>query len=138
MITPPITAWPIGARCSEPSVSANASGTMPKIIASVVIRIGRSRTRAACSSASVRSMPGCCTEPSGASVGSRERIAKSISRIAFLVTSPISMTTPITENIDNVERNASSASTTPISVSGKAVISASGCRKLLNWLARIM
>ncbi len=38
----------------------------------------------------------------------------------------------------SVERNISSASTTPISVSGSELISASGCRKLLNWLARIM
>ena len=48
------------------------------------------------------------------------------------------MTMPMMENIDSVERNISSASTTPISVSGSDVISASGCRKLLNWLARIM
>ena len=66
------------------------------------------------------------------------RIAKSTSRIAFLVTRPISMTMPMIENIDSVEPNISSASTTPISVSGSDVISASGCRKLLNWLARIM
>ena len=63
-------------------------------------------------------------------------MAKSISKIGFLVTSPISMTMPMTENIDSVEPNSSSASTTPIS--GSDVISAIGCRKLLNWLARIM
>ena len=65
-------------------------------------------------------------------------MAKSTSRMAFLVTRPISITMPMIENIDSVERNISSASTTPISVSGSDVISASGCRKLLNWLARIM
>ena len=48
------------------------------------------------------------------------------------------MMTPMTENIDSVELNIISASTTPISVRGSAVISASGCKKLLNWLARIM
>ena len=58
--------------------------------------------------------------------------------MAFLVTRPISITTPMMENIDSVERNIKSASTTPISVSGSEVMSASGCRKLLNWLARIM
>jgi hypothetical protein len=126
-MTPPITAWPMGARCSEPSVSAKASGTMPKTIASVVIRIGRSRTRAACSRACVRSMP-----------ASRDRMAKSTSRMAFFVTSPISMTMPMMENMFSVEPKNSSASTTPISVSGSELISASGCRKLLNWLARIM
>ncbi|MNT87891.1 hypothetical protein D3C72_2283680 [compost metagenome] len=65
-------------------------------------------------------------------------MAKSTSKMAFLVTSPISMTTPMIENMDSVERNISSASTTPIKVRGNDVISASGCKKLLNWLARIM
>ena len=65
-------------------------------------------------------------------------MAKSISRIAFFVTSPISITMPMMLNMFSVEPNISSASTTPISVSGSALISASGCRKLLNWLARIM
>ena len=55
-----------------------------------------------------------------------------------MVTRPISITMPMIENMFSVERNSSSASTTPISVSGSEVISASGCRKLLNWLARIM
>ena len=100
---------------------------MPKIMASVVIKIGRSRTRAASSSASVRSMP-----------SSRARLAKSTKRMAFLVTRPISMITPITENIEIDEPKAISASTTPIRVSGSAVIKASGCTKLWNWLARIM
>ena len=45
---------------------------------------------------------------------------------------------PMMLNMFSVERNISSASTTPIKVSGSALISASGCRKLLNWLARIM
>ena len=127
----------MGARCSAPSVSAKASGTMPKIIASVVIKIGRRRTLAASSRASLRSMP-CIQRPSASSHGARMRIAKSTSKMAFLVTRPISMTTPIRENIDSVERNSSSASTTPIRVSGSEVIRAKGCKKLLNWLARIM
>ena len=71
-------------------------------------------------------------------LAARARIAKSISRIAFFVTRPISITMPMIENMLSVERNISSASTTPISVSGSELISASGCRKLRNWLARIM
>ena len=59
-------------------------------------------------------------------------MAKSTSKMAFLVTSPISMMTPMTENIDKVEPKASRASTTPIKVSGRAVIKAKGCKKLLN------
>ena len=69
---------------------------------------------------------------------SRMRMAKSTSRMAFLVTRPMSITMPITEKIDRAEPKASRASTTPIKVSGSEVMSASGCRKLLNWLARIM
>ena len=65
-------------------------------------------------------------------------MAKSTSRMAFLVTRPISITMPMMENMFSVERNISSASTTPISVSGSELISAIGCRKLRNWLARIM
>ena len=137
MTTPPITAWPMGARCSEPSLRAKASGTMPKIMASVVIRMGRNRTRAAISRASWRDMPA-TGWPSSPVWSSRARMAKSTNKMAFLVTSPISMMTPMMENIDSDEPNISSASTTPMSVSGSEVISASGCRKLLNWLARIM
>ena len=64
---------------------------MPKIIAAVVIRIGRRRTCPACSSASCNAAP-----------PRRARLAKSTSRIAFLVTSPISMTKPIIEKMLSV------------------------------------
>ncbi len=128
----------MGARCSEPSLSAKASGTMPKIMASVVIRMGRSRTRAASSRACSRGRPSRIWPVSGSLCGPRARMAKSTSKMAFLVTSPMSMTTPMMENMDRAEPNIISASTTPISVSGSEVINASGCRKLLNWLARIM
>src|SRR5450830_654115 len=67
---------------SEPSVRENAKGTMPKIIASVVIKM------------------------------------------ALLLTKPINITTPMTENIDKVELKISSNSSTPIKVSGSANISA--------------
>ncbi len=100
---------------------------MPNTIASVVIRIGRSRISAACSSACERAMP-----------RARAWLAKSTSRIAFLVTSPISMMKPIIENMFSVERHASSASTTPISDSGSEAMIATGCRKLPNCDARIM
>ena len=65
-------------------------------------------------------------------------MVKSTSRMAFFVTRPISITTPMIENMFSVERKMSSASTTPISVSGSELISASGWMKLRNWLARIM
>ena len=52
-----MTARPSGARISAPWPSPRASGSMPKIIASVVIMIGRSRVRPAVMSASRRSIP---------------------------------------------------------------------------------
>ena len=45
---------------------------------------------------------------------------------------------PMMLNMLSVEPNISSVITTPLSVSGSELINASGCRKLLNWLARIM
>ena len=45
---------------------------------------------------------------------------------------------PMTENMDTADPNISKAKTTPINVKGKAVISAKGCKKLLNWLAKII
>ena len=57
MISPPTTARAIGARNSAPSPIAKNNGSMPKIMAVVVIRMGRSRVRPAVISASRRSMP---------------------------------------------------------------------------------
>ena len=94
---------------------------MPKIIAAVVMRIGRSRTWPACSSASGIDRPAL-----------RPWLAKSTSRIAFFVTRPISMTRPIIEKMFSVEPVTSSASITPISDSGSDAMIASGCRKLPN------
>ena len=86
-MTPPMIARPIGAWISPPSFSASASGSMPKIIAAVVMMIGRIRTSPACSSASGTDRP-----------ARRPWLAKSTSRIAFFVTRPISITRPIIEN----------------------------------------
>ncbi len=110
---------------------------MPNTMARVVIKIGRSRTWAASSSACSRGKPG-TVWPSAANCGWRARIAKSTSKIAFFVTRPISKMTPMIENIDKVVPNIINVSTTPMRVSGSEVISASGCKKLRNWLARIM
>ena len=56
-MSPPTTARAIGARISAPSPIAKNSGSMPKIIAVVVMRMGRSRVRPAVTSASRRSRP---------------------------------------------------------------------------------
>lgn len=45
VINPPMTARAIGARCSAPSPMANARGSIPKIIATVVMMIGRNLMR---------------------------------------------------------------------------------------------
>jgi hypothetical protein len=100
---------------------------MPKIMAAVVMMIGRIRTRPACSSASGTERP-----------ARRPWLAKSTSRMAFLVTRPISITSPIIENRFSVERVTRSASITPISASGSDAMIASGCRKLENCEARTM
>ena len=45
--SPPITAMPIEMRLSAPAPSASAIGSVPRIVASVVMRIGRRRAAAA-------------------------------------------------------------------------------------------
>ena len=51
-ISPPITAWAMGAFCPLPPWRFSASGSIPKIIASVVITMGRNRVIPASTSAS--------------------------------------------------------------------------------------
>ena len=105
---------------------------MPKIMAKVVIKIGRSRIWAASNKASCLDS-GCWGARSVESFwGSLARIAKSMSKIAFLVTKPINITMPMTEKRDMEERKSSKASTTPIKVRGKEDMMAKGCKKLLN------
>ena len=125
-MSPPITARAIGARNSAPAPSASASGSMPKIIASVVITIGRSRIAPGVDERLVaRSCP-----------RSRAWLAKSTSRIAFLVTRPISRMRPIMLIMLNVSpRERAAPSITPTSDSGSESMIASGCRKRaeLRW-----
>ena len=102
VMTPPITACPKGALCSAPSLVDKAKGIMPNTMAKVVIKMGRKRTLAAISKASLRPKGASCV-PSPLSKPSLARMAKSSNKIAFLVTKPISMITPITENKDKVE-----------------------------------
>lgn len=60
---PPITAMAMGRRTSLPGPSASADGTAAIMVASDVIRMGRSRTGPAASIASFapRPLPRCCT-----------------------------------------------------------------------------
>ena len=127
VMTPPMIARPMGACCSAPSPRPSASGSMPKIIAVVVMRIGRSRIWPAASSASSRLMPRRCPW-----------FAKSTSNIAFLVTRPIRKTRPIIEKMLSVVPVKRSASITPTIESGSDAIMASGSTKLANCDASTM
>jgi multidrug efflux pump len=71
-------------RDSAPAPLATASGTAPRMVAMVVIRMGRSRSPAAASAASRTSWP-----------SSRNWLANSTSRMPFFATSPISSTMAI-------------------------------------------
>ena len=104
---PPTTAMPSGLRDSAPAPRPSAIGRMPKMVASVVIRIGRSRMLAAPATASSSGIP-----------RARRWFAYSTIRIAFLVTSPISMMSPIWEKMFSVIRSANSVSRAPNTASG--------------------
>ena len=87
---PPITAVAIGARNAPPSPTPNADGNMPADIAIDVITMGCARLWPASITAAMRCIP-----------RTRISIAKSISRMAFLVTIPISIRMPISTGIDS-------------------------------------
>ena len=107
LVRPPITTVPSDRFDAEPGSSASASGSMPAIIETVVITIGRKRSRAACGSPSTLSSP-----------RSTLRIAKSTSRIPFLLTSPTSMTTPMSENRLRLWWVSASAPSAPTAATG--------------------
>jgi hypothetical protein len=81
---PPITTVPIICLDTAPAPVAIANGTVPRIKAKDVIRIGRKRVRAPVRAASMSGLP--------FSYSSR---ANSTIRIAFLAASPMSITRPI-------------------------------------------
>ena len=99
---------------------------MPKIIAAVVIMIGRSRVRPAVMSALRRSRP----RP-------RRTFVKSTSRIAFLVTSPISMIRPMSDMMLIVSPVMASVPAMPTIDSGSESMIASGSMNDSNCAARI-
>ena len=56
-VRPPMIAWAMGAYCSAPVPSFMAIGIIPMMVASEVIRMGRSRTRQAVITASATGRP---------------------------------------------------------------------------------
>ena len=81
---PPMTAVPMICRPTAPAPDAIARGRTPRMNANAVIKIGRSRSRAAASAASIIDLP-----------PSYSAFANSTMRIAFFADSPMSMTRPI-------------------------------------------
>ncbi|MCY1303318.1 hypothetical protein D9M70_530160 [compost metagenome] len=104
---PPITAVAIGAREEPPSPTPSAEGSMPADMAIEVMMIGRARLRPASIMAIWRSMPWCIIS-----------MPKSTSRIAFLVTMPISIRMPISTGMDSAFCVRISAAATPPIASG--------------------
>ena len=127
MIIPPITHTAMGARVSPPSEKARAIGSMPNTVAAAVIRIGRSRTRPASTSASSSFEP-----------AARSALAKSTSKIAALVTSPISMMMPMKLKMLRVMPETQMPPKAPITESGSETMMTKGWVRLSNCAARIM
>ena len=105
---PPITAMAIGARKDPPSPTPSALGSMPADMAIEVMTIGRARFWPASIIASTRSRP--------VRISST---AKSTSRMAFLVTMPISIRMPISTGIDSALLVRIRPAATPPMASGK-------------------
>ena len=121
VIRPPMVAIEIGARKSLPSPRPMADGSMPRIMAMVVIRMGRRRIGPAFSTASFTLMP------------SRTYwLVRSTSRIAFLVTSPINITTPIMAGMPRFLPVSRMASSAPTSASGNEIMIRKGSRNDSN------
>ena len=125
MISPPMTATAMGARVSAPSPRARATGIMPAIMATVVMRIGRKRMGPASSMASLAERP-----------SSRSWFANSTMRMPFLVTRPMSMMMPIMANMLIGSLMSSRPPSAPMIASGKPIMMDRGCSRLSNWAAR--
>ena len=102
-------AIPSGRRSSEPVPNPTTSGMAPSMAAIVVIRIGRKRSRQAWKMASDELLP---------SWRSASR-AKSIIRIAFFLTMPMSRMIPMSAMMLRSVWQSISASTAPRPADGK-------------------
>ena len=111
---------PSGRRSSEPAPVPSISGSAPSIAASVVIRIGRKRSRQAWRMAS-RGL-----RPSTRSAAS----AKSIIMIAFFLTMPISRMMPMMPMMSRSSPAICNASNAPTPAEGSVDKMVSGWMKL--------
>lgn len=122
--SPPITARPSGADCSPPSPMPIARGSMPAIIARLVIRIGRSRSAAACRAA-----------PSAGRPPRRSRSANDTRRIALAVDTPRAMIAPMKDWRLSVVPVIRSATATPTITTGAPDTAISASRG--DWKAAV-
>jgi hypothetical protein len=125
-VKPPIMARAIGAYCSAPVPSFIARGIMPMMVASDVIRIGRSRTLQAVMTASFGESP--CDS---------RLCAKSTIRMLFESAMPISMSTPINDITFNVLCVSGKIMRTPMKPIGIASMIRNGSTKDLNCAVKI-
>ena len=123
---PPTTATPMAIRPCAPSPEAIVSGSRPRMVEALVIRIGRRRCSEACSMASRLFSPASCFW-----------LANSPIRIPFLATRPISMMMPIWLNMFIVCPLAAMNTSAPAMASGTVSMMTSGSLKLSNCAARI-
>ncbi len=112
---PPRTALPSGPEAVPP----NAMGTMPAIIAKLVIKIGRTRPAKPSSAACFLSAPARCA-----------RSANVTNKIAFETDTPTAMTAPMKLCKFSVSRVIHKAPTTPASTAGTALSTTIGKRTL--------
>ncbi len=124
---PQAVAIAIGARDSAPGPTPMAAGSTAKIRAIAVISTGRMRMGAALRIASRLSTP-----------SSRSWLAKSTSRIEFLVTRPKSRMIPIRLNRFSVWPVIQSPPSDPTIASGTASITVSEWNRLSNCAASTM
>src|SRR5215831_17450841 len=122
IIMPPNTVVPTECRPFSPAPEATTSGTTPRMKASEVIRIGRRRIVAACTADSTSGTP-----------RSRSCSANSTIRIAFLLDSPTSMTSPTWQNTSSCKPRSHCALSAPSSAMGTASSTINGSTKLSYW-----
>ena len=97
-----------GRRLLAPLAQPRAIGTMPAIMAQLVMRIGRNRPRAPATAAAAGSAPSL-----------RLRSAKVTSRMALATATPIAMIAPMNDWMLSVVPVSQSATTTPATTAGR-------------------
>jgi hypothetical protein len=116
---PPITAKPMAFWLPAPAPFARASGRTPRTNARDVMRIGRSRMRAASSAAWAASMPRSCSA-----------LANSTMRIAFFAERPIVVSRPTWKYTSFARPPSRVADTAPMTPSGTTSMTETGIDQL--------